>query len=114
MKVASIYLGRRGGGALYAYEMTKAISAKANVLYVVSKQAENIATIRTCAEDKFKLHEMNTPTGMISLIFSTLNITKFYRLWREIRDFDPDVIYYPMDHCWTILLNIMFRRYKTV
>lgn len=114
MKVASIYLGRKGGGALYAYEMTKAISDKANVLYVVSKQAENIETIRTCAAGKFKLHEVNTYTGMISIIFSTLNITKFFRLWRVIHDFDPDVIYYPMDHSWTVLLNIMFRRYKRV
>ena len=114
IKVASIYLGRKGGGALYAYEMTKAISDKANVLYVVSKQAENIETIRTCAEGKFTLHEMNTYTGVISLVFSTLSISKFFRLWREVRDFDPDVIYYPMDHSWTILLNIMFRRYKKV
>jgi glycosyltransferase involved in cell wall biosynthesis len=51
---------------------------------------------------------------MISLVFSTLSIPKFFSLWREVRDFDPDVIYYPMSHSWTILLNVMFRRYKRV
>ena len=114
IKVASIYLGRKGGGALYAFEMTTAISDKANVLYVVSKQAENIEVIRKAAASKFKLHEMNTYTGMISIILSTLNVTKFFRLWRVVHNFKPDVIYYPMDHSWTVLLNIMFQRYKRV
>ena len=114
IKVTSIYLGRKGGGAMYAFEMTRAISEKANVLYVVSKQAENIETIRRCAASKFQLHEMNTYTGKFSIILSTLNITKFFRLWRVVNDFGPDVIYYPMDHSWSVLLNVMFRRYKRV
>lgn len=114
MKVVIVYLGRKGGGALYSYEMTKSLSKKVDVLYVVSKQAENIEQIREISKGKFSLYEMNTYVDIKSLIYSTLKIGKFFRMKRRIDQFNPDIVYHPMSHTWTFIVNYFLRKYKKV
>lgn len=114
MRAVVIYLGRKGGGALYSYEMTKALSSKINVLYIVSKQAENIEEIRKLSKGNFELYEMDTYTDINSLILSTLKITKFFRLKKRVLSFKPDVIYYPMSHTWTFIINFFLKGFKKV
>ncbi|PKM51012.1 MAG: hypothetical protein CVV02_08750 [Firmicutes bacterium HGW-Firmicutes-7] len=114
MKVVSIYLGRKGGGALYSYEMTKALSNKAEVLYIVSKQAENIGEIRAISKGNFELYEMDTYMDIKSLIVSTLKVGKFLKMRRRVREFNPTIIYHPMSHTWTFIINYFLKKYKKV
>lgn len=40
LKILLIYLGRRGGGPVYAYEVARAVSKKANMVCLLSDQID--------------------------------------------------------------------------
>lgn len=105
MKVTLIYLGRRGGGATYSLEIAKKLAGKTDLLAVVSSQAENLAYWK---EIKGRLYEMNTYSNAPEFVLSSLDYKKFSAFYREIKQFSPDVIYYPMFHYWIPLINILF------
>lgn len=102
MRVALIYLGRRGGGATYSLEIAKALAKKAEILAVISHQAWNLDAWR---EAGLRLIEVPTYHNGWEVIPSTLNLRKHLALHRQIQRFDPDVLYYPMLHLWTPLIN---------
>jgi len=101
-KVALIYLGRRGGGATYSLEIAKALAGKAVVMSVVSMQAFNYIDWQRAG---ISLLPVSTYENKWEFVSSTLDIMKHYALHQAIKRFDPDVIYYPMVHFWTPLLN---------
>jgi len=101
-KIALIYLGRRGGGPVYALEMAKALNEKAELLCVVSRQVENLSQWENAG---LRILEVDTYTNFISFIFSTLKFWRFSKLANNIRSFKPDVVYYPMLHYWAPILN---------
>jgi glycosyltransferase involved in cell wall biosynthesis len=107
LKIALIYLGRKGGGSIYSIEMAKALSKKVEVLAVISKQSENI-------DEWYKtgipLLEVDTYSDLKSMILSTLCFKKFLDLKKHITDFKPDVLYYPMIHIWTPIINGLIKK----
>jgi len=105
MRIALIYLGRRGGGATYSLEIAKGLARKAEVLAVISQQSWNLGAWRDAG---LCLVEVPTYHNAWRVIPSTLNFRKHFVLRREIQRFRPDVLYYPMLHLWTPLLNWMF------
>lgn len=102
MRVALIYLGRRGGGATYSLEIAKALAKKGEILAVISEQAWNLDAWHGTG---LRLIEASTYSNKWQFITSTLNLKKHFALCRQIRGFDPDVLYYPMLHLWTPLIN---------
>lgn len=104
MKVALVFLGRRGGGALYSLEMAKALSGRDEVLAVVSAQAENIAAWRASG---LKLLEVDTYHDLMSCLVASLNVVKFWRIQRQIQWFGADIVYYPMTHTWTPIIQYL-------
>jgi glycosyltransferase involved in cell wall biosynthesis len=104
MKLALIYPGRRGGGSLYSLEIAKKLKERVDLLAVVSRQAENLEEWK---KTNIKLIELATYTNISGLIYSTLDIKKFIKLRRELINFNPDIIYYPMLHLWTPLINLL-------
>ncbi|MFC2105533.1 glycosyltransferase family 4 protein [Candidatus Bipolaricaulota bacterium] len=102
MRVALIYLGRRGGGATYSLEVAKALAQKAEILTVISRQAWNLDAWR---ETNLRLVMIPTYHSVWGLVPSTLNLRKHIALRKQIQRFDPDVLYYPMLHLWTPLIN---------
>ncbi len=105
MRVCLIYLGRRGGGATYSLEIAKALAKKAEILAVISRQAWNLDAWH---ETGLRLIQVSTYSNKWEFILSTLNLKKHFALCRWIRSFDPDVLYYPMLHLWTPLINDFF------
>ena len=105
MRVALIYLGRRGGGAIYSLQIAKALAKKTEILAVISKQAWNLEAWH---EAGLRLIKVSTYRNKWQFIPSTLNLKKHVALCRQIRGFDPDVLYYPMLHLWTPLINGFF------
>lgn len=102
MRIALIYLGRRGGGTVYSLNAAKALSKRAEVLAVISRQVCNIEAWRTSG---VPLLEISTYQSKQSFILSTLNLKKHLAFRSQLRAFNPDVIYYPMLHFWTPLVN---------
>ena len=102
MRIALIYLGRRGGGAIYSLEIAKALAKKAEILAVISQQAWNL---KAWHKSGIRLIEVPTYNSVLEFIPSTLNFRKHFALRRKIQRFKPDVLYYPMLHLWTPLIN---------
>ena len=102
MRIALIYLGRRGGGTIYSLEIAKALARKVEILAAISRQAWNL---EAWYETGIRLIEVPTYNSALEFIPSTLNFRKHFALRRKIQRFKPDVLYYPMLHLWTPLIN---------
>jgi glycosyltransferase involved in cell wall biosynthesis len=87
--------------------MAKALSKKADVLVIVSKQSENI---NEWHKTGLNILEVDTYNDFKSMVLSTLRIKKFFNLREKIMAFKPDVIYYPMIHIWTPIINLLIRK----
>lgn len=102
LKVTLIYLGRRGGGALYSLEVAKALAKKVDLLAVVSRQALNLENWRKSGLVLFEVDTYNSAWGVLP---STLNLKKYLSIRQQIHRFKPNILYYPMLHIWTPLIN---------
>ncbi len=106
INILLIYTGRRGGGSIYSFEMARALNnnAEINLKAVVSTYQDNISSWE---QSDINLYQIKTYNDQFSFIFSSLNIPKFFKLRREILNFKPDIIYYPMLHMWTPIFNLI-------
>jgi len=87
---------------VYALEMAKALNEKVELLCVVSRQVENLSQWKNAG---LRILEVDTYTNSISFVFSTLKFWRFSKLASNIKNFNPDVVYYPMLHYWVPILN---------
>lgn len=104
MNIVLVYLGRKGGGSIYSLEIAKEMSKNENLLCIVSKNSENIIQWR---QSGVKIIEFDTYKDFKSMVFSILKVRKFFRLKRDILKFKPDVIYHPMLHTFTPIVNLL-------
>jgi glycosyltransferase involved in cell wall biosynthesis len=111
MKVALIYLGRRGGIASYSYEIAMVLKEKAEVFSVVSEQVENI---KEWEQNFPSLCRVNTYTNPFGFLLSFFNIKRFFYFYKKIKDFSPEVIYYPGFHFWLPIINWLFPKIPKV
>lgn len=111
LKVALIYLGRKGGGPVYSLEVAKRLSNQTELLSIISSQTEDLGQWQTA---QLRLHKINTYNSAVGFFFSLLNLPKFYRLYRTIKSFSPNVIYYPFWHLWLPFINLLFPKIPKV
>lgn len=111
MKIALVYLGRKGGGAVYGLEVARTLSTKLDILGVISKEVENIDAWRSLG---IKLLEFDTYTDSLEAIIHSFNIGMFHSIIRQIKSHAAEVIYYPMVHIWTPILNVISKSIPTV
>ncbi|HHV77985.1 MAG TPA: glycosyltransferase family 4 protein [Syntrophothermus lipocalidus] len=111
MTILLVYLGRRGGGATYSLEVAKALYKRCEVVAVISQQAQNLKDWRDIG---IKLVEIATYENAIGFISSTFDVSRHLWLRRQIEAFSPDVLYYPMIHLWTPIINKLLPRLPKV
>jgi glycosyltransferase involved in cell wall biosynthesis len=106
MRIALLFLGRRGGGLMYSYCAAQALTSRCELMVVVSSQSEHgsrwnrIAARQLVCVDTF---------GSISeLVRRGLCLNSITRAVREIRTFQPDAIYVPMGSPLTPLICSWF------
>jgi len=104
MKVLLIYLGRKGGGNIYSLEMAKALSKKCDLVAMISRQSQNLEAWRKAG---ISLIEIDTYESILGVFLSSLNLKKYFYLWRQIKAVKPDIIYYSMLHLWTPIINLI-------
>jgi len=104
MKIALINLGRTGAGPVYALEMAKALSQKADVFSVISSQAENIEQWRASG---LVIFEVDTYKNFKEFIVVTLRLKSLLAIYVALKKFGPDVIYTPMIHLWTAFIGFL-------
>ncbi|MGP6379013.1 glycosyltransferase family 4 protein [Yersinia bercovieri] len=98
MNILIVYLGRKGGGAHYTYELVNELSKKANVSLLVSAQAENIKSYENL---NVSLNTINTFNGFISFLFSSFKLPFIKRKVKKIiLDDKIDIVISTMTHVW--------------
>lgn len=108
------FLGRKGGTALYAYEMTKGlIENGAEVYAIVSKQNEMIDEWK-----KLKLKKLiiiSTYTNKYNFIINSIKFYLFSRLKIKsyLKNEKIDCIYIPCFHPWFSSVNKLFNKVNT-
>lgn len=115
MRVVVNYLGRKGGGMVYAYEMTKGlVDNGCDVYAIVPEGIENLSMWK-----KLQLKELiviKTYTDKVSFVWSSFRFV-FRDLWKLKKHFQSipiDVCYVPMLQPWAPLLNLIFRKSKLI
>lgn len=108
--VAVIYLGRRGGGPVYAYEMTKGLIENGYHVYAfVSDGVENIEqwrALRTVATE-----EISTYHSEASFVFNSIafRMHRLRKLRKKYKDVHVDACYVPMGHTWSAYIWNIFK-----
>lgn len=102
MRLALIYLGRRGAGIPISYQLAEQLSHKVDVLVVLSQYVENLSLWQSS-----DLELMTTTTYQTTLgaVWSWLNQFKLNKLAERIRSWRPDVLLFPMFHTWNPFLQ---------
>lgn len=108
------FLGRKGGTALYAYEMTKGlIENGAEVYAIVSKQNEMIDEWKKLKLKKLMI--IPTYTNKYNFIVNSIKFYLFSRL--KIKSYFKnekiDCIYIPCFHPWFSSINKLFNKINT-
>lgn len=111
MKIALVYLGRKGGGPVYSLEITKRLQEKAEVLCFVSENVENLKEWRGQVKN---LEVVKTYTNKLDFLFSLLFSWKKKELKQKIKKFGPDILYYPFFHFWLTSINRWFPKIPKV
>jgi glycosyltransferase involved in cell wall biosynthesis len=107
MRVAVIYLGRRGPGGPISLELAAHLSPKADICAVVSTQADHYHLWEDSGIDLVPASTFSSDSGAAaSLLFQG----KLRKLAASIAEKHPDVIVYPMVHPWTPFLQRYLRR----
>jgi glycosyltransferase involved in cell wall biosynthesis len=105
-KITILYLGRKGGGPIYTYEMACALSKNVNVLAVLSLYIENKEAWEQEAKENKNLNVkyVKTYKSILGFIFSYLNIFRFIKIIRIINSYKPDMFYSTMEHFWDVII----------
>lgn len=99
------YLGRKGGGAAYAYEMTKAlIDNGATIVCVLSEYLENKEKWKALDAD---IIFIKTYTNYVSFIFNYFaNILfKRFKIKKALKKYQIDAVYIPMEQAFMTFIN---------
>lgn len=98
-RIALIQLGVDGAGPVYALEMAKALVSQGNVLLAIVSKYSQIRDLWR-AVDGVELYEMDTYTSRTDFLQKSVRIDVFYKLWRKLKKFEPEIVYSPMSDLW--------------
>ncbi len=111
MRIAIVYLGRRGAGGPISLELARHLSVRTETFAVVSGYAESLGAWRASS-----LHYFEVPTFQSALgaIISCIDQPRLRRLAQQIRTQMPDVVLFPMLHPWAPFLQWYLRDIPSV
>jgi len=97
MRIALIYLGRRGAGRWISLELAGELHKKFSVLTVTSEYMENPSEWETLESERLVV---STFRSAIQALFSLIFPLRINQLVKKVRVFQPDVLLFPMFHPW--------------
>lgn len=109
------YLGRKGGTALYSFEMVKGlIENGASVYGIISNQNEMLQEWKKLNLKKLVI--IPTYSGKISCLISTIKflLKNKYKIKNEFKNINIDVVYVPAFHIWSEYINELFPNAKKI
>ncbi|MFN2304604.1 MAG: glycosyltransferase family 4 protein [Anaerolineales bacterium] len=93
MRIAVVYLGRRGSGSLISLGLCEQLAKKAEVLIIRSTQVENLSAWKQAS---FKQISVKTYRSFSQAVFAWLNYRQQRWIADQIRSWQPAVLLFPM------------------
>lgn len=111
MRIALIYLGRRGAGRWISLELARQLQKKNPVLVVTSHYMEDPSEWETLESER-----LVTPTfqNAMQAFLSLILPFRINQLAKKIRRFQPDVLLFPMFHLWNAFIQRMLPNVPSV
>ena len=109
------YTGRKGGGELDAYEVTKAfIKQGENVIAIISDQIENISMWKQLSIERLIIIQTYRDkfTFVVNSILFPVKVAK--KIKRECSEYQIKAVYCPMSSFWARPINRIFKGSKLV
>lgn len=109
------YIGRKGAGAVYAYEMTSSLIDNGCLIYaIVAEDIENIEKWRQLP--LVELIQLPTYSSKFSFITNTIIFKLFGipRLKKKFKSINIDAVYVPMIQPWSGLVNAVFNKSQKI
>lgn len=102
MRVALIYLGRRGAGGWISFELAQQLEEKSEAIIVISHDMEQLFSWKSLrAEKVFTRTFRNIIFAIISLIIPL----QINALIRKIKQHKPDILLFTMFHPWNAYIQ---------
>jgi glycosyltransferase involved in cell wall biosynthesis len=102
MKIALVYLGRRGSGGPFSLELGRALAHRADLSAVVS---EGLESLSAWSGAPFPVQVSPTFESALGAAWSLLFPDRIRALAAQIRARQPDVLLFPMAHPWNAALQ---------
>lgn len=111
MRLALIYLGRRGAGGKISIELARELRLRHEVIAILSKSAEHLGQWK---EIPIRLLPVNTYNDVWQAIRSLFFPRQILSLALQIRSLKPDVLIFPMFHPWNGILQRLLKDIPSV
>lgn len=109
-----MYLGRKGAGPVYSLEFARALLNKGvYLLCCISENTSNIDEWNKLEKEYsstqcLSILKVKTFNSVAAFLFRSLNIFEFYRIWRRIVNFAPNMLLSTMVHPWHEYFFLLF------
>ena len=103
MNISVIYLGTKGAGPIYSFEMVRELVRRNyNIQCIISSYIENYNRWAKLAVDNsnIELITVDTYRDKKEFFFSLFKFSLFHKLIKAINSFHPSYIYVPMAFMW--------------
>lgn len=107
MKVALLYLGRKGGGEIYSMSIAKSLQNRVETDVIISDYAENKGVWEREIQ---RLFSVPTYTNIRSFIKQSISGKAILRIKKYLESENPSILYYPMGSPWSPAINILHRK----
>lgn len=104
-----IFLNRVGGTLKCASRLADRLANAVDIHAIVSANAD-----RQLLPKKIDLARVRTGHSSFANIICTVNPVNYMRIFSFIRNYAPDVIHFPVEHTWNILLQSRLEQYPVV
>jgi glycosyltransferase involved in cell wall biosynthesis len=107
VKLATIYLGRKGGGNIYSFSMACELGNFIDQVCIISSFNQNLRDWK-----KLNCYCVDTYENVVGFFFSLVNKKKIWKVIDAIFAFDVDLVYFPMLHTWSPFILSAIKRLK--
>lgn len=109
MKILIISLNREGGTLKCASRLADQLAKVSDIHAIVSANAN-----QQLLPKKVDLTKVRTGHSGFDNIICTINLVNYLHIFSFIKSYNPDVIHFPVEHGWNIILQSHLKKYPIV
>lgn len=119
MRISFVFLGSISAGPVYSFQMAKAMSEIKDIRLqiVISKRVENLYAWENAfaSNDNIDYHKIETyKHNLFALASSFFSYSRISRLVKTVKEFKPDVTYFPFGCMWAPLAFPAIQKFSKI